>query len=477
MMFLKDITTLTFRLRAGLVMLCLPFAFSVQAEDAPLTPMDFYQGAEVSSYETSPFYRLTLPESVYLNTTWPDLRDVRVFNNAGKAVTFALSQVDTPKTEQKVIPLHIFPMAMNVVKSNTEEAKNKVTLKSSNGVEINLYQDGDSASATSFLLQVDEETKLDSGFNQILLSWDRPKNNWQTKVSLYSSEDLKAWDKQAENAPLMDLTSGTERLLLNHIDINGYNTSRNSRYWLLVIEGDGNAASPVIAKAEGVVINRYSQTETFELPFSATVISDREVEYHLVRPQPLSSLSILLNENNTVLPISVEYRSQATDEQWLPLAKTVIYQMEDNRASEPLALDQSLVQAIRIKAISGSWGELPPTVTGKRSQVDVIFNAQGSPPYALAWGSHLASSASIDAKQLVPASELPADGLSGLPQAYLGEPFILGGEERLKATGPAQSSSQWQTWLLWGMLILGVLGLGFIVLKLAREVMGSKDNK
>lgn len=477
MMFLKDIRKLTWRLRAGLAILCLPFTFSAQADDAPLTPMDFYQGAEVTSYETSPFYRLTLPESVYLNTAWPDLRDVRVFNNAGKAVTFALSRVDTPKTEQQVIPLHIFPMDMKVVKSNSEEAKNKVTLKSSNGVEINLYQDENGTSATSFLLQVDQGTKLENGFNQILLSWDRPKNSWQTKVSLYSSEDLKEWDKQADNAPLMDLTSGTERLLLNHIDINGYNTSRNSRYWLLVIDGDGQAVSPIITKAEGVVINRYSQTETFELPFSANVISDREVEYHLTRPQPLSSLSILLNENNTVLPISVEYRRQASDEQWLPLAKTVIYQMEDSRASEPLALDQSLIQAIRIKAINGSWGDLPPRVTGKRNQVDVIFNAQGSPPYALAWGSNPAPSASIDAKLLVPASELPTDGLSGLPQAYLGESFILGGEERLKATTPAESSSQWQTWLLWGMLILGVLGLGLIVMKLAREVMGSKDKK
>ncbi|WP_159565654.1 DUF3999 domain-containing protein [Budvicia diplopodorum] len=477
MMFLKDIRKLTFGLTAMVAMGCLPAAFFAQAEDAPLTPQEFYQGAQLTTDRVAPFYRLTLPESAYLNTAWADLRDIRVFNNAGKAVTFSLLRVDTPKIEQTNVPLRIFPMDMNVVKadkSNQGDSRDKVKLKSANGVEIELYQDEQSSVGTSYLLQMSDGTELSDGFNQILLNWAQPKSNWQANVSLYSSDDLKEWDKQADNAPLMDLTSGSERLLLNHIDINAYSASRHARYWLLVIEGNKQSVAPVIAKAEGIVISRYSKTETLELPFSAKPISDSEVEYQLARPQPLSSLSISLSERNTVVPVSVEYRSHATDDKWLPLAKTVVYQMDDNRVSEPLALDQSLVQSVRLKAINGSWGDSPPRVIGERSQVDVIFNAQGSPPYTLVWGANLASSATIDAKLLVPASELPEGGLAELPKAYVGEFIIIGGEERLNAVSPAERAGQWQTWLLWGILILGVLGLGFIMIKLAKEMMGKE---
>lgn len=476
MIFLKDIRKLKFSLTSSIAILCLSTVFSAQAEEIALTPQDFYQGATLTTHQVSPFYRLTLPESVYLNTAWPDLRDIRVFNNAGKAVTFALHQVDTPKVELTNIPLRIFPMDMNVVKAGKNESRDKVTLKSTNGVEINLYQDEQSSLGASYLLDMGEQAELNSGFNQMKLSWTQPKSNWQAKASLYSSDDLKVWNKQADDAPLMDLTSGSERLLLNHIDINEYNNNRHARYWLLVVDGNNSVAAPVIANAEGVVINRYSRTEMLELPFTAKPISDSEVEYQLARPQPLSSLSIVLNELNTVVPVSIEYRSYVTDDKWLPLAKTVIYQMDNRRAPEPLALNQSLIQSIRLKAINGSWGNLPPKVIGERNQVDVIFNAQGSPPYTLVWGANLATSATIDAELLVPISELPQNGVTGLPSAYIDEPIVLGGEERLSATSQAERASQWQTWLLWGLLILGVLGLGFIVLKLAREVMESKNS-
>ncbi|MDE9535100.1 DUF3999 family protein [Xenorhabdus bovienii] len=130
---------------------------------------------------------------------------------------------------------------------------------------------------------------------------------------------------------------------------------------------------------------------------------------------------------------------------------------------------------MRLKAVSDSWGSESPIVIGKRDQVQLIFNAQGNAPYLLAWGDNLASTAVMDIGLLIPKGEMPANGIRGLPEAKVKNEMVLGGKERLTAKSQIEKNSQWQKWLLWGTLILGVLGLAFIALKLAREMMANKE--
>ncbi|MFV0547384.1 MAG: DUF3999 domain-containing protein [Limnobaculum xujianqingii] len=480
MMSLIKIKKSTVTLRAALCGLCISVLPLAQADETELTPKDFYKGAELEVSAPSPFYRLTLPEDVYLETVYPDLRDVRVFNSSGQTVTFALSPVDSDTTEQQNIPLRIFPMQMSVNKpdENRREDKETFTFKSAGGVEVKLYQDGERKPQATYLLELnqDKDKSDDVGLNQIMLDWAQSNANWQAKVTLYSSRDLKDWRKQADNAPLMDLTSGTDRLLLNNIDLDDNYNSRRAQYWLLVVNSDENVAIPAISKAQGVVITRRTAVETIELAFKSETVSKTEAIYQLQRPQPLSSLSIVPEQSNTVLPVNIEYRSTEQDK-WRPLSTAVVYQIHGDtgyRTSEPLAMNHLLVQGIRVKAVNGNWGDTVPKVVAQRERVDVLFNGQGNPPYLLAWGANQAAKATIGVNQLIPASEMQPNGLQGLPQAYVGNTMVLGGEERLTATSPIERAQQWQTWLLWGLLIVGVVGLALVVLRLARELMEPK---
>lgn len=473
-MWFKEIQHLMCNLRMLLGALCLFPLTSVYADPTDLTPQDFYKGAELRVDSPSPFYTVALSDAIYQESVNPDLRDIRVFNGSGQAVTFSLSSAETASVEQKSIPLRIFPMQMSIDNEQERRSRERVTLKSVDGVEVKLYQDEKNQLGTTYLLQAEQE---DLGLNQIVLTWDKPVHNWQSKVKVYSSSDLKDWSKQLDNVPLMDLTSGSDRLLLNHIDLDDNYQTRSARYWLLAIDSDEKTAAPVITKADGISITRHNRTETVDLHLKSKAISKTEVEYELTRPQPLSALSILPEQRNTVLPINVEYRS-SSDGQWRALTNTVVYQIEgDNgrRTSEPLSLNDLLVQAVRIKAVNSSWGDHPPYVIGQRKRVNVIFNAQGNPPYLLAWGSSQANAATIPVEQLIPRSEIPYRELYHLPTAHIMSPMILGGEERLTATSPVEREALWQKWLLWGLLIVGVLILALIVFKLAREVMGNKS--
>lgn len=77
---------------------------------------------------------------------------------------------------------------------------------------------------------------------------------------------------------------------------------------------------------------------------------------------------------------------------------------------------------------------------------------------------------------MIPAAAMPPSGVEGLDTAEAGPTMTLGGESRLTAESAAEASARWQAWLLWGLLIAGVAGLGLITLKLAREAMGKRSD-
>ncbi|SQI43035.1 Uncharacterised protein [Leminorella richardii] len=455
--------------------------FPAAAEEAALTPQDFYQGAQLSTDSAAPFYRLPLPDRVYFETARSDLRDVRVFNHTGQAVTFALSPVSSAKTERYEQSLKVFPLSVTSTGAKDRGEEGKVVMKSADGVEVSLYPGDDRREmGTTYLLKADDSqhAREGDGFNQLVLDWQQAPANWQAKVSVYGSRDLKNWRPRASNAPLMDLLSGNDRLTLNHVDIDNDYSSRNDLYWLLVVNADGQGKAPAISGAKAISIVEHSSVATLEVPFAVESITASEAVYQLKRPQPLSTLSVVPAQSNTVLPVNVEYRTKAGGE-WRSLTNAVIYRLESAdgyRISDPFALNKSLVQSVRVKAVNGSWGEEPPVVKGERERVDVIFNAQGNPPYLLTWGSNIAYNASIELGSMIPAAAMPPSGVEGLDTAEAGPTMTLGGESRLTAESAAEASARWQTWLLWGLLIAGVAGLGLITLKLAREAMGKRSD-
>src|SRR5690606_26460318 len=57
----------------------------------------------------------------------------------------------------------------------------------------------------------------------------------QAKVDLYSSADLKNWSLQVEGAPLMDLTSGKDRLKLDTLPAGVMLSGDGPRYLLMTV--------------------------------------------------------------------------------------------------------------------------------------------------------------------------------------------------------------------------------------------------
>ncbi|MEX2942786.1 DUF3999 family protein [Serratia fonticola] len=440
--------------------LCL--AGAANAEPVAEKPQDFAYGISLTTEGSAPFFRIELPEAVYTESVWPDLRDVRVFNNQGQAVTFALAANVTTQDNSQTFPLRLFPMKGKRV---TNQEQQVISLKSAGGVEVTLPVDSDQPMGNTYLLEIPQHEGNYPRLTQLKLAWERLPENWQTRVSLFSSRDLKDWSSSAEDVPLMDLVSGSDRLLLDTIDLDDY---ARPRYLLLVFNDAKTAPDLKIQSVQGIAASRHIEQQRIGLSFNQKAISASEAEYSWPNPQPLNNISIRPTQSNTVLPLEIDYRSAANDS-WHPLTKQVVFSV-NGRTAEAIPLNGLLVQGIRLKGINQQWGDSLPEVSAQRDSQTLIFNAQGTTPFLLAWGNKAAPPQAIPLDSLIPAELRKTINADALPEAGLQSQVTLGGTERLSAVDAAEEASMWKKGLLWLLLVLGAGGLVLLALKLWKEV-------
>ncbi|MEN5018747.1 DUF3999 family protein [Erwinia sp. Eh17-17] len=448
-------------LRHGVLIFALCMTAGVAA-NASEVPADYAYGLPLITQGSDPFYQVKLPGDVYQQTAWPDMRDLRVFNSQGVTVPFALYSSETSESKKNSWPLRVFPMDNQPRESS--EGK-QVTLKSTGGIEVTLPVEGEKPLGRSLLLEIPQQGE---GFyprlSGLKLTWERLPQNWQARVTILYSQDLKDWEELVGDAPLMDLTSGDNRLLLDTIDLNADRGVR-VRYLMLVFKDGGQPENLNLSAIAGIEASENPVQHFITLTPSVKAVSESEAEYSWPTPQPLIRLKITPAQVNAVLPLEIDYRSSAQDD-WQPLGNQVVYSLGEH-ASEPLILQGQFIQAIRLKGVNQQWSGAPPLVSAEREVRKLVFNAQGSAPYMLVWGNKAAAAQAISLDKLIPAESnpwliMPEAGKEGIQ--------TLGGRDRLSATTEAEKSELWQKWLLWALLIIGAGGLVVLALRVWREV-------
>jgi hypothetical protein len=440
-------------------------------DEVPETPQDYGWGRALSTTESSPWYRVNLPTEVYQQSAWPDLRDVRVFNHQGERVPFSLEKQKAAARTANAVDLRIFPLSTSPVEPMNSEAAQgeRIWLRSPNGYEIKLEGERVEGVGKSYLLVLPENTAQSLSVSQLQLGWDKPAVNWQGKASLYFSTDMREWGLLQKDAPLMDIASGSDRLMLDKISATLSMSTDGPRYLLVVFD---TPRLPITLTHAVVTENAYQDLATsVSLAGWANRISADEVQYEWSQPQPLSALSVKMDEEG-VLPVELSWRASAEDK-WQPLSKEVLFHLND-QVSDDISVSGHLVQGIRLTTVNAHLPDALPQVVGLRESQNLIFNAQGNGPFILAWGNKAATSAALPLDDLIPAGLRKQHAPDTLPDAVAHERIKLGGESRLSAVSPADRESQWHTFLVWGVLVLGVLALAWMALRIWRDIQ--KDN-
>lgn len=456
------------RLYAGFIGATALFSALCYGQTAPETPQDYARGIELKTEGRAPWYQFPLPEAVYQQSAWTDLRDIRVFNQQGTSLPFALQATVPPAPAPQTVPLTLYKLEPQPLQQKDEEGDRAVLLKTPGGVEIRLDSQRDETLSGTWLIPLDEGEAYHS-LSQLRFSWPRQSQGWQARVDIFSSEGLRHWQPEVIDAPLMDLASGDNRLLLDKLDFDS-RLAFGAKYLLVIMK---NASAPLsFTSVTGQWQAEHPEPQRVPLPAQGVKEADDTAVYRWARPQALDALTLRPAQDNAVMPVEIDYRS---DEKaaWRPLARTVIYRLAD-RPALSLPLQGEVIEAIRVKAINQRWGDNLAEVTGERDQQTLVFNAQGNGPFLLAWGNGAASSQTLALETLIPQQGNKETRLDTLPYAQAGNLVELGGEARLTAKDPAAQRGQLQTWLIWGVLVAGAAGLLLLAWRLWREINAGK---
>ncbi|MCL2657591.1 MAG: DUF3999 domain-containing protein [Betaproteobacteria bacterium] len=437
---------------------------------AVLTPQDFARGISIPGTNPNhPFYRLNLPLEVLLETAWPDLRDIRVFNSQNESVPFWLLKPSAQPPRMQTVPMQMFLLPEQ--EQTGSPNRPKVVVRTGQGqveLALPLDQEGDDRpKVTTYLLEWRDEkpSERPGRLARMRFDWERSAENWRGQVTILGSNDLDDW-YAVSSGTLTDLKAGNDSLRVDEISLaSGYG---GWRYWLVRFD---RATAPQLKGVSAIYFEREEEVEKLQLDMPLKRISENAYEYALPHALPVSALRIVLPETNAIA--SAELATRAADnEAWRPLGSSTLYRLNTNGTEQTqpdIDAANHVLQAVRIVATGPGWGGKAPTVKALTEPRVLVFNARGNGPFLLAWGARAANAEAMSSPDQIPGLS-GANAIERLPQAILGVPVKLGGPERLTGQSPAERSAGWKKMLLWVVLVAGAAALAWFAFRLIREV-------
>jgi hypothetical protein len=452
------------RLLAATLALCAGFA----SADAP-GPRDFAWHAPIELPSGAGIARVALPAAALMQLQSSDARDLRVFNGAGEPVAFAFmappGAPQPPRTKTRSYPA--LPLYSAAAGTARPKGSMQVRIDDSSGAHsVWVQMDGAPVAAAPRLNAVLFDTRAEGQpVTAIELQATLPANTpvW---VSASTSADLAQWTPlpvrgrvyrfEGEGAPA-NLTLEFDQPV-----------QLDQRYLRLDWNGQQGVSVQGVA---GLVATAAKPLERprADLP-SPQAASGNGVEIETGFLTPIAALSLATPQDNTLLPVRVFGRNDAS-QPWRLLGQTVVYRLGTGpqaSSNAPLELRGASARRLRVESTTGAnLAAARLAVSAEFEPTQVVFVATGAAPFELAVGRADAAPAALALATI--ASTLgnerkPQD----LPLAAVGA-----GTVQAMDTGPLARlwpGAPGKTTLLWAVLAVGVLLLGGVAWSLARQL-------
>lgn len=451
-------------------------AVHVQAADKgrPLQQEDFAYGMDLRINENHAIYGLTLPAAVYQGCTGTDLGDLRVFNAEHTVPHLLRTQINKEETERPAQSLPFFPL-FNERQSRSHSSPDLHIAIDSQGTIIDIRQnvlEGSDQIITAYIL---DTSVLEQPADWLEFTWEGEDEQFSTSIRLDSSIDLNSWQTRVGSSTLAELRFGGHTLLRNRISVPQGLPQKG--YLRLSWPAGKNDVSLTDVKAG---YNRETQAHPRTV-LSLTGEALPMIEQGALRYQydskgffPVDQLNIRLPEQNSLSRIAVFSRASA-ESSWKRRASFLAYSLTlngQNLNSGITNINRTTDRYWRLELEADSGIYEPPVLELGWLPGQLLFLAQGKKPYTLAYGKSGLKEAQYQMDQLLKAVD-PLNGTQLLAQAQSGPEKILGGREKLEPV----RELPWRNWLLWTVLIVGVMVAGTMALKLYREMNGQQASQ
>lgn len=450
----------------------------LRAADDALTATDFAYGYTLTSaIPEAPAYRLALPFEVYRQRVRDDLGDLRIFNADGESVPHQLRRV----TEFVADAAPFQSLPVYALRGDARRATEAMRLRIESGtagVELTTSVPAGEAPTASYIV---DARKVEGPIARLRLHWREVVADataagaapgaraWSASLKLEASDDLNIWRAGGSGA-VAHLVTGDTTLIANEIALD----KLRGRFYRLTWN---DAPPPVVI--EGVDVQRSATRASVPrqkriVPGRAAADAPNAWDYDLGAAIPVDRIALKLPELNSVARLAVQWR--ATDDgPWQAATGFVAYRFaaptqgeggEFTSTPQPLALgDGTYVRTLRltVQGDAAALGRRIPDLEVGWVAHELRFVARGRAPFVLGYGSARAERNEAQLEQLVPGFGTAVP----VATATIGEARTLGGPEMLVRTW---FDIDWLTAGLWAVLIAGVVLLGWMALRLFRDM-------
>lgn len=446
--------------------------------DAPLRLASFRHQAAITTGSGGPFHRLSLPFEVYQGVQHPDLGDLRVFNGRGEMLPYTLLRTEPQiqsREHEHAVPF--FPLP--AVPAVTDAARPfSVTVRQAGDgtlVAVQVPVAGKAAGTVRGIV-IDASKLHDKAVRSLRLNVGPSAVPFHSYV-LESSDDLRRWRVLKGDAQLVRLSHEGHQVVDERSIWHG-----DADRYLRLTWNDPSLAPAIRSVHLGVVeTSSGGPVEIWSPPLLPKVAGNNVYDYLLPGHLPLEKLKIDLPQINTLTPVNVQRLIPAStrrahrhrgEAHWETLSRSVVYRLQSPQGevrSPDIALFRSHEARLRlvIDARAGGIGAGSPVLRVGFMPHVLVFLARGEGPFVLAWGADALASGELPAATLLPGYEgvhkLTASAATLVVAAN--QPVTTALAEKKESAEVAQVSSKW---ILWGVMLLGLLVLG----GMARSLLG-----
>lgn len=433
--------------------------------------------APIAVERSAAFVQLPLPPSAYAHAAQPALQDLRIVDARGERVPFALlapRAADVQSIEQQRAAT-LYPLPAKPSANGTWTSPVEVQVQ---GDRIRVISKGKPATTSGparsggWLIDLGERGRDDPPPQSLRMQWSGPAQ-FTAAFGFETSDDLRSW-RHGGQGQLMALSSPSGALTQPAVVLPG-----NAGRFVRLVWADA-ANAPAITGVSAIASRARSQVldAPTELMFAASTepvaahATDdprraRSLHYDLGGALPVQQIDLRLGQGTRVLPAQLQGRSKS-DEPWRDLTGAVFYRLErggETSTSPPLAMHTTVRYLRVVPDPRAAAPEAATTQLVVQAQLaSLVFATQGQPPFALQAGSSRAAPSALPVGTLVPALD---DERARFGRASLGAWGEVAAVAR--AEEQQQRVAALRPWLLWSVLIVGVLALGAMVWRLARE--------
>lgn len=458
------------------------FAASLLVASAALAataaePQAYRYAAPVEIAKPAPFVEMALPPAAYAHALQPELRDLRLVDAAGERVPFALL-VPTPVAtrSERLREAMLFPLPPRPAGNAAWPSPVEVTV---DGDRITVRRSAaGAASAPSaarespgWLFDLGELAPAEPAPRRLLLRWSGPAE-FSAAYAIETSADLRSW-RAASGGQLMSLQSSSGVLAQPIVGL----PDAAGRFVRLTWLEPANAPILTGAVSVGDAPGQAAVDAVDELVFAPSAApAGKEPEprgslhFDLGGSLPLIDVDLRFAAGTRVAPVRLQGRTRAEDP-WRELGSGVFYRIErDGQASDAPAL-MLPTQARFIRVVpderAAALDSVQTRLVVHARLASLVFASSGQAPLRLLAGSADAPPGALPVATLVPQFEHERTRFG---QARLGA--FAEAPEVARAAERAVSQGRLRLGLLWAVLMVGVLGLGLLVWRLAKTGAG-----